>query len=125
MIVGVGIDILAIHRIEHLLMRFPERFKSKTFTESEIAFCEARSNMAASFAKVFSLKEATIKAISDVGGVKWHDMEISHDSNGKPLITLHGNALRNVLRKAPAFSVLASVSDEKDYVSAFVIIEGH
>jgi holo-[acyl-carrier protein] synthase len=123
-VIGIGIDILDISRIGRLLAKFPERFRTKVFTESEVRFCDARVEYVSSFAKMFALKEATIKAISYVEGISWHDMEIAHDHNGRPLINLCGGALRNILTKTSNFSVLATVSDEKDYVSAFVIIEG-
>jgi holo-[acyl-carrier protein] synthase len=123
-IIGVGIDILRIPRVSHLISRFPIRFRAKIFTEDEVEFCDSRSDYASSFAKMFALKEATIKAISDTDGIRWRDMEITHDSNGKPIVALNGGALRNVLKKAREFSVSASVSDEREYASAFVIIEG-
>ncbi|MDR1609517.1 MAG: holo-ACP synthase [Holosporales bacterium] len=124
MIIGIGIDILAISRVGRLLAKFPERFRTKVFTKAEALFCDARVESVSSYAKMFALKEATIKAISCTKGMHWHDMEVTHDHNGRPLINLHGGALRNVLKRAARFSVLATVSDEKDHVSACVIIEG-
>lgn len=123
MIIGVGIDILDISRIGRLLTKFPERFRTKVFTKAEIKFCDSRLEYVSSFAKMFALKEATAKAISDISGVGWRDIEVTHDPNGKPLMSLHGCALQNLMKKALHFSVLATVSDEKNYVSACVIIE--
>ncbi|MBQ7524514.1 MAG: holo-ACP synthase [Alphaproteobacteria bacterium] len=124
MIIGVGIDIVDIRRIAALLQKFPDRFVDRIFTMSEVDFCRARGdNAAASFAKMFSLKEATIKAVSAVEGIRWHDMEVNHDPNGKPIILISGRMLENLRRKAEQFNVQASVSDEKHYATAYVVIE--
>jgi holo-[acyl-carrier protein] synthase len=123
MVIGVGVDIIDIRRIERLIHRHQDRFTKRIFSDREIAFCTGRSRTAASFAKMFSLKEATVKAISDFSGVRWHDMEITHDSFGKPVVSLFGNALKNLKKKAENFLISASVSDEKNYATAFVLIE--
>lgn len=123
MIIGVGIDIVDIRRIDALLHKFQDKFIKKIFTEKESERCLAKANRAHSFAKMFSLKEATIKAISDAEGIAWHDMEVSHDENGKPIMTLSGNALKNLQKKTKNFNIQVSVSDEKDYATAYVVIE--
>jgi holo-[acyl-carrier protein] synthase len=123
MIIGIGVDIVDIRRIERLIHKYQERFIKKVFSEQEIAFCQKRSRFVASFAKMFSLKEATVKAISDFSGIFWHNIEIMHDSFGKPIILLSGNALRNLQKRCKNFSISASVSDEKNYATAFVLIE--
>lgn len=124
MIIGVGVDIVDIDRIDSLLRKFQNHFLNKIFTKSEIEFCSTRVNAVSSYAKMFSLKEATIKALSDAKGIRWHDMEILHDANGKPTVSLSGVALANVKSKTDKFNLQASVSDEKKYVVAYVIIEG-
>lgn len=123
MIIGVGIDIVDISRITSLLQKFGNHFVNKIFTPKEIAFCKSRSSSVSSFAKMFSLKEAMIKALSNAKGLAWHDMEISHDENGKPLMTLSGIALKNLLSKTNNFNIQVSVSDERQYAIAYVIIE--
>ncbi|MDR0942656.1 MAG: holo-ACP synthase [Holosporales bacterium] len=122
-IIGIGIDILDIRRIDRLLQKFPIRFKNKIFAEEEIDSCMKRKGYISSFAKIFALKEATIKAISNTHNLKWLDIKISNDNNGKPLVNLSGYALKNVQSKADKFAISASVSDEKNYAVAFVIIE--
>ncbi|MDR2667080.1 MAG: holo-ACP synthase [Holosporales bacterium] len=123
MIIGVGVDIVDIRRIECLIHRYQDRFLKKVFSEGEIDFCIQRSGAVASFAKMFSLKEATVKAISDFSGVRWRDIEITHDSLGKPMVSLFGNALKNLQKRGRNFLISASVSDEKNYATAFVLIE--
>ncbi|MDR1390915.1 MAG: holo-ACP synthase [Holosporales bacterium] len=123
MIIGVGVDIVDIKRIATLLKKFGNKFEKKFFTNHEVVFCNKRCNPENSFAKLFSLKEATIKAVSNASGITWHDMEVTHDVNGRPIMSLAGNALKNLQKKSENFSIHASVSDEKGYATAFVIIE--
>ena len=124
MIVGVGIDIVDVRRIGALFHKFGGHFLKKIYTEQEITFCCARNNVVNSLAKMYALKEATIKALSDAKGIKWHDMEILHDQNGRPEVKLRGIALENLQKKANAFSIQASVSDEQIYAVAYVLIDG-
>ena len=124
MIIGVGIDIVEISRIGSLLEKFQSHFLNKIYTEEEIRFCYSRKNVVSSLAKMFALKEATIKALSDAKGIKWHEMAIRHNENGKPLVTLSGTALNNLKSKTNDFNIQASVSDEQEYAIAYVVIEG-
>lgn len=124
MIIGVGVDIVDVRRINALLQKFGNQFLNHIYTNREIAFCHSRIDIANSLAKMYALKEAMIKALSDAKGVRWHDMEVCHDTNGRPSLTLRGNALENVQRKSKNFSVNASASDEKTYAVAYVVIEG-
>ena len=124
MIVGLGIDIVDVRRIDALFHKFGTHFLKKIYTAQEITFCCARNNVANSLAKMYALKEATIKALSDAKGIKWHDMEILHDQNGRPEVKLQGIALENLQKKANTFSIQASVSDEQIYAVAYVLIDG-
>ncbi|MDO4974878.1 MAG: holo-ACP synthase [Alphaproteobacteria bacterium] len=123
MIIGVGVDIVDTRRINSLLLKFQNRFIDKIFTQKESEYCLSKKDPSNYFAKMFSIKEATIKAISDSEGMSWHDMEISHNDDGKPIMTLSGNALRNLRKKTQNFNIEISTSDERDYAIGFAIIE--
>ncbi len=125
MIVGIGVDILDIRRIEGIIERQGDRFIRKIFTDSEIKFCYSRLRVHESFSKIFAIKEAVIKAISSVSGLKWHDIEVFHDKNGKPCVRLYNIAIDNLLKRinGKSFVIEVSVSDEIPYVCAFVVIE--
>ncbi len=123
MIIGVGIDIVDIRRIDSLLQKFGNHFLKKIYTADEVRFCTSRKNIAGSLAKMYALKEATLKAISDVKGIHWHDIEIRHDLNGCPRIELTGNALLNLHRKIETYDIHATTSDEIKYAIAYVVIQ--
>lgn len=121
MIIGTGVDILDIRRIEGIISRQGRRFIQKIYTPQEQDFCGRRLRETESFAKIFAVKEAVIKAISDVSGIFWKDIEVLHDRNGKPFVKLK-NAALSKLKNQP-FSIEISISDEPPYVCAFAIIE--
>ncbi|MDR2598447.1 MAG: holo-ACP synthase [Holosporales bacterium] len=122
MILGAGIDILDMRRIERLVVKFGSQFERRIFTDAELQFCRRREKFIESLAKMFSIKEAVIKAISEVNGIRWHDIEIFHNDLGKPVIELSGQALLRTLAKSVRFKIEASTSDEPPYVAAFVIL---
>jgi holo-[acyl-carrier protein] synthase len=125
MIIGIGVDILDIKRIERALAKYGERFKTRIFKRREIEFCMKRTRAIESFSKMFAIKEAVIKAVSVSNGISWHDIEVLHDSNGRPEVLLTGRILQNLNIKIhnQAFRIAVSVSDEIPYVCAFAVLE--
>ncbi len=89
---SVGIDIIEIHRVQAVLDRHGERFLSRVYTRSELAYCRGR---VPELAVRFAGKEAISKALgTGIRGIVWREMEILPDRRGKPLVFLHGRASR-------------------------------
>jgi holo-[acyl-carrier protein] synthase len=63
MIVGSGIDLAEIGRIEQSIGRYGERFLNRIYTAAEQAYCSRKRNAAESFAARFAAKEAAAKAL--------------------------------------------------------------
>ncbi len=83
---------------------------------------DSKSNPAAYLAKRFAAKEALSKALgTGIGKVSWQDMETVNDLAGAPAILLTGDA-KKYLRKLGANNVLLSLSDERDFAVAFVVL---
>jgi holo-[acyl-carrier protein] synthase len=61
MILGVGLDLCPIERMQRALERSGSRFSQKVFTEAERAYCSARGQPAQHFAARFAAKEAVSK----------------------------------------------------------------
>lgn len=91
MIVGIGIDMVEVARIQTAIERprSGERLKQKIFTSSEIAYCEGRHNRFESYAARFAAKEATIKAFGRA--IAWQEMEVTR-GDGPPQLQLTGDA---------------------------------
>lgn len=125
-VIGTGVDMVEIHRVELSIERFGERFLGRVFTARERAYCEDRRKGAAqSFALRFAAKEAFAKALG-TGirlGVNWKDIEVQSDSLGRPAIALHGGAA-TAAKKAGIQRTHLSLSHDGPLAVAFVVVEG-
>jgi holo-[acyl-carrier protein] synthase len=83
MIVGIGVDITEISRLEAALLRTPA-LASRLFAESE------RGRPIRSLAGYFAAKEALAKALGGPAGLRWTDAVIRHDARGKPVLEVSG-----------------------------------
>ena len=128
MIISNGIDIIDIRRIRKTINKYNNRFKKKCFHNSEIIKSESRLKSVESYAKRYAAKEACAKALGTglARGVFWKDIEVQNDQFGKPKIKLHNHALKFLKNKIKddKFLIEVSLSDEKNYAIANVIIYG-
>ena len=128
MIISNGIDIIDIRRIKKTIDKYSCRFKKKCFHPAEINKSESRLKSVESYAKRYAAKEACAKALGTglARGVFWKDIEVQNDKFGKPMIKLHNNALKFLkkITKNNYYSIEVSLSDEKIYAIANVIIYG-
>ena len=125
MILGTGIDIIDIKRIENTINKYGTRFKKKCFLDYEILRSENIKKSNESYAKRYAAKEACAKALGTglAKGVFWKDIEVKNNEFGKPFIILHNKALE-ILNSLSFLKtkIEVSLSDEKKYAIANVII---
>jgi holo-[acyl-carrier protein] synthase len=126
MIVGTGVDIVETPRIEEVLERHGERFVKRLFTSAEIAYCEGFKNRGERYAARFAAKEAAFKALGTGWGegVRWLDVEVTHQPSGKPELVLSGRA-RQLAHAMGVTHMAVSISHSDRYVVAQVILESH
>ena len=86
MIIGIGVDLVDIARLEQALRRTPA-LAARLFTEGE------RRAPPASLAACFAAKEAVAKALGAPPGLRWADVEIVHDQAGRPGLVVRRSAL--------------------------------
>ena len=126
MIISNGIDLIDIRRIKKTIDKYNLRFKKRCFHPGEINKSEARLKSIESYAKRYAAKEACAKALGTglARGVFWKDIEVQNNKFGKPKIMLHNNALKFLKKmiKHQDCSIEVSLSDEKNYAIANVII---
>ena len=113
MLVGVGIDIISVKRVEELIDRFGERFLKKVLPEGyDYCLERRRGELPGCIAARFALKEATVKALSQAGyriGVK----DVSVEGGGRELsLTVKG--------LSPRLKLLFSISHEREFAVAVV-----
>lgn len=116
MIVGVGIDVVQVARLERALSRTP-KLRERLFTEGEQALDRIES-----LAARFAAKEAVAKALGAPGGLSWRDAEVVQDADGRPRLVLHGA----VAEEAAAQGITTwhlSLSHDGDVATAVVVAE--
>ncbi|MEP7059575.1 MAG: holo-ACP synthase [Actinomycetota bacterium] len=118
-IVGLGVDICEIARMERALARHPT-MRARVFTPEEIAYCDGKARPAESYAGRFAAREATIKALGGYPGKRWQDISVTRHPSGAPQISLNGNAKRKADRLG-ATRVLVTFTHEKTNAVAFAI----
>lgn len=125
MIIGIGIDLIELHRIQASLKQHGARFKNRLFTSREIDYCDSkRSNAFRHYAARFAAKEATMKALG-VGwqqGTSWKEIEVIRNEKGQPQIRLTGSTARTA-RELKSKTIRLSLTHSEAYAAAFVIIE--
>ena len=96
MIVGLGVDIAEVERIQAAIGRHGQPFLKRVFTPNEIEYCERFRNKFERYAGRFAAKEATMKALGTGWGrgVRWVDIEVAREPGGRPTIRLAGEAAK-------------------------------
>ena len=94
MILGTGIDLIEVERIERTLSLFGERFLKRVFTPAEIEYCRRHRNSAERYAARFAAKEAGMKALGTGWrhGICWRDLEVVRRPGGRPTLEFRGAA---------------------------------
>ncbi|HBC85375.1 MAG TPA: holo-ACP synthase [Lentisphaeria bacterium] len=124
MILGMGTDIVEISRIRKILKKNSYEFLSKVFTRKELRESQAKKNSAEYLAGRWAVKEAVSKALGcGIGSdCSWKDINTANDAKGAPKTSLSGTALKTS-RKKHAGKIHVSISHEKDFAIATVILE--
>jgi holo-[acyl-carrier protein] synthase len=124
MIVGTGIDIAEVPRIQESIARFGDRFLRRIYTEGEIRYCDSKANRAERYAARFAAKEAAMKALGTgwSHGVRWRDCEVVRLPGGRPTIAFHGEAGEVAARLGVKHAAL-SLSHTAEQAIAQVILE--
>lgn len=126
-VVGTGVDVVLVSRIERSLDRYGDRFVARVYTSGESDYCAAKKRGAAqAYAVRFAAKEAVAKALG-IGirrGINFKDIEVVLDALGKPFVELHGGA-RDAADARGVEKVHIALSHEADWAVAYALIEGH
>jgi len=114
MILGTGIDIIEIDRVQKAIDRNGDDFLKRIFNDEEIAYAEKHKFPTQHYAGRFAAKEAVYKAFGDNTTLSWKNMTILNDKNGKPYCQLKNPEFKN--------KILISISHTKNYAVASAII---
>ena len=123
MIVGVGLDVCAIARMQDALDRWGDRIWDRVLTEDERRSLAQRVDRATALAGRFAAKEAIVKAMAGAPGVGWHDLEVRGAPKRPPSFALHGPA-RTLADRMGVTRVHLSISHDGGVAAAVVVLEG-
>jgi holo-[acyl-carrier protein] synthase len=121
MVIGTGIDIIEIERIDQTIKKWGDQFLNKIFTRQEISYCNDKAFNAQHYAVRFAGKEAFYKAASEHYSIQssWKAIEIANLENGKPIIIL-SDELKEQFKD---IKIHLSLSHSANHAIAMVILE--
>ena len=124
-IVGIGVDIIENKRIKNSLKNL--KFKKRIYSTKEMTQSSLSKNKVSYFSKRFAAKEAFAKALGTGfrGNLNFKDIEIVNDKMGKPYY-LKSKKISKIINEnfnIKKYNCFLSISDEKDYSTAFTIIQ--
>ena len=124
-ILGIGTDIVEVLRVKNSIKN--KSFIKRIFTKNEILDSKKTKLKASFFSKRFAAKEALMKAVGTGfrKGINFKDIHVVNDKLGKPTI-IYNNKVKKLIFsifKIKSFNIFLSLSDEKKYCIAFVIIQ--
>jgi holo-[acyl-carrier protein] synthase len=124
MIVGSGIDLAEIERIQHSMDRYGKRFLDRVYTAGEQAYCLGKRKAAESLAARFAAKEAGAKALGTgiSHGVNWLEIEVVREPGGRPALRFHGRAAEFANRLGATRAAL-SITHTNTLAMASVVLE--
>ena len=124
-IFGIGVDIIENNRIKKSIQN--NKFKTRVYSSNELKLSKNVKNKVAYFSKRFAAKEAFSKALGTgfSENLNFKDIEIVSDKKGKPKYAKNKKIIKIVQKKykIKKFNSFLSISDEKDYSTAFAIIQ--
>lgn len=124
-VIGIGIDVVPVERVQELLDRHGDRVLRKLFTPRELEHAQHLGHTALHLAGRLAAKEAAYKALSARGadsGIGWQQLEVERLEDGRPQLVLHGPALAR-FRALGASSAHISLSHDGGIAAAIVVLE--
>lgn len=123
MILGLGVDLVDVRRMEAIIFRWQQRFLKRIFTDKEIHYCNNKKNPAQRFATRYAAKEAFVKAMYPKGqeGVSMRDIEIG-EKEKRPTVNLYG-PVKVFAAEMGVQKIHLMLSHDGDYGIANVILE--
>lgn len=121
MILGTGIDIIEIGRIERIYERFGETFLKRVYTQKEREYCLGKASPGPHLAARFAAKEACVKALgTGFVGLLMVEIGVDVDGRGRPFLEVGGGALERMEERGVG-SFLLSLSHCREYAIAQVL----
>jgi holo-[acyl-carrier protein] synthase len=123
-ILGTGIDLIEVERIESSYEKFGERFLNRILVKGEMEYCLSHKKPGPFLAARFAAKEAVSKAFGTGIGAQlsWQDIEVKRKDSGEPYVIMHGNGLE-LMKQRGARIVHLTLSHTEKHATAMAILE--
>lgn len=122
MIFGIGTDIVKISRLNSWIEN--QNLINRFFNEKEIVTEKSKQYLLEHYASRFAAKEAFVKAMgTGFLNFEMKDIFVTNNDLGKPILNVEKSALEFLKKRCGNFNIHLSLSHEKEYAIAFVIIE--
>jgi holo-[acyl-carrier protein] synthase len=125
-LIGVGIDLVDIARVERMMERLGDRVMRRFLTQGERAYVVARARPSMHLAARIAAKEAAYKALQALPGARavgWHDLEVERETEGRPHLVMSGLARELAARHGLRIELSLSHSDATAGAVAVVLKE--
>jgi holo-[acyl-carrier protein] synthase len=123
LILGLGIDVASIERMQVVLAPPGARLWTRVLTPGEQAQLSTRRDRAVALSGRWAAKEASVKAFGGRAGALWHDFEVVRGPLGEPTMRFHRRAAA-LARSLGVARVLVSITHDAGVAAAVVILEG-
>jgi holo-[acyl-carrier protein] synthase len=123
-IIGIGVDLVEVARVQHSLERFGERFLQRVFTAGEIEYSMSMKFPARHLAARFAAKEAVSKAFGTGIGkaMGWRDIDVRKKESGEPFLVLGGRAKETAISRGVT-QPLITLSHTDHHAIAMIVLE--
>jgi holo-[acyl-carrier protein] synthase len=121
---GVGVDLVAVERVDRLIEQHGKRVLSRLLTDAEQRYCLGMAVPARHVAARVAAKEAVYKALQgseDARGIGWLEIEVVRGADGRPGVQLSGRAARR-LAALEAGAVHLSLTHTNDLAAAIAVV---
>jgi holo-[acyl-carrier protein] synthase len=124
MILGTGIDIIEVERIEASYEKFGDRFLNRILVPDEMEYCLSHKKPGPFLAARFAAKEAVSKAFgTGIGAqISWQDIEVKRKESGEPYVVMHGKGAE-LMKQRGARVVHLTISHTEKHATAMAILE--
>lgn len=123
MVIGIGIDIIEIPRVERMLTKWGESFLQRVFLPDEVAYCQGKKNPAPHLAARIAVKEAVMKSFGEgwTEKIGWKDILVGRSLKGQPQVEMIGKGKR-LLEEMGVEKILVSLSHADNYSVAVAVL---
>ena len=118
-VVGLGVDLVDVERVEGILTR-RKTFRERVFTPEEIAYCESQGSPAACYAARWAAREACRQALGGIADMGWKDVSVRRDPSGSPHLALRGSSQHRASELGVS-EVLVTLTHERRMAAAFCL----